>query len=116
MIFLKTFTPLEKIQLLQRSILVNSFCYYELDSNLLSDYQYDFDALQLAELKRDYPEDFRNSRYYEYFHDFCSEDSNQHATSGFALLRMIEKKDPELYRHIWMDALMALKSKSERQG
>ena len=46
------FTPLEKIQLLQRSILVNSFAYYELDSNILADFQYDDNAKQLAELKK----------------------------------------------------------------
>lgn len=116
MIFLKTFTPLDKIELLQCSILVNSFSYYQLDETILSDYQYDMDALQLADLKRECPEEFKQSRYYEYFHDFCSEDSDQHATSGFDLLYRIEKKDPELYRHIWIDAELALKTKHERQG
>ena len=41
MIFSKQFTDKEKIQLLQRSILVNSYAYYELNENILSDYQYD---------------------------------------------------------------------------
>ena len=43
--FSKSFTDLEKIQLLQRSILVNSYIYYELNENLLSDFQYDAKSL-----------------------------------------------------------------------
>lgn len=113
MTFSKPFTPLEKIQLLQRSILVSSYTYYELNNNLLSDYQYDTNAKQLAELKRQYSEAYRQSRYYGYFRDFCSEDDNQHYTSGFDLLQQVEEKDPELYRHIWIDAMLALKLKGE---
>lgn len=113
MTFSKPFTPLEKIQLLQRSILVCSFAYYELNGNLLSDYQYDMNAKQLAELKKQYPEAYRQSQYYGYFREFCSEDENQHYTSGFDLLQKVEKKDPELYRHIWIDAELALHLKGE---
>lgn len=108
MIFSRPYTPKEKIQLLQRSILVNSFAYYELNDNLLSDYNYDMNATQLSDLKKEYPEEFKASRYHEYFQGFCSEDDNQHYTSGFDLLRQIEKKEPELYRHIWIDAIWAL--------
>lgn len=113
MTFSKPFTPLEKIQLLQRSILVCSFAYYELDGNTLTDYQYDMNAKQLAELRRASPEAYRQSQYYPYFHDFCSEDDNQHYTSGFDLLQKVKKKDPELYRHIWIDAALALELKEE---
>lgn len=111
--FNQPFTPLEKIQLLQRSILVNSFAYYEMNENILSDFQYDDNAKQLAELKKEYPEEFKRSRYYDYFHDFCNDDG-MHNTSGFDLLRKIEKQDKELYRHIWMDAVMALELKAKR--
>lgn len=106
------FTPLEKIQLLQRSILVDSFCYYELNSNLKSDFQYDANAKQLAELKKQYPEEFKRSRYYDYFHDYCQDDI--HYTSGFDLLERLRKKDKELYRYIWMDAANALVQKRMR--
>lgn len=114
MLFLKSFTPLQKIQLLQRSILVNSFAYYELNENILTDYQYDVDAMQLAELKKEYPDEYSQSRYYEYFVDFCSTDDNQHSTSGFDIIRRVEKNDPQLYRYIWIDAELALKTKRER--
>lgn len=107
------FNPVEKIQLLQRSILVNSFAYYELDSNLLSDFQYDANARQLAEFKRDYPDEFKRSRYFEYFKDYCSEDDNAHYTSGFDLLERL-KADKDLYRRVWMDAVWALDLKEKR--
>lgn len=113
MIFSEQFNDLEKIQLLQRAILVDSFAYYELNANLLSDYQYDMNAKQLAELRQSAPEAYRKSAYYGYFRDFCSEDGNQHYTSGFDLLQKVEKKDPHLYRHIWIDAMLALKLKDE---
>ena len=107
------FTPLEKIQLLQRSILVSSFAYYELDSNILTDFQYDDNAKQLAELKKQYPDEFHRSRYYEYFHDYCQDDI--HYTSGFDLLERVKKADKDLYRRIWMDAAWALELKNKRQ-
>ena len=109
----RPFNIVERIQLLERSILVNSFAYYILDGNILSDFQYDANARQLADLKKDHPEEFRRSRYYEYFHDFCSDDGTTN-TSGFDLLHKIQKKDPELYRFIHMDAALALKLKEER--
>lgn len=112
--FNKPFTPLEKIQLLERSILVNSFAYYELDSNLLSDFQYDANAMQLAELKKEYPKEFNRSRYYDYFHDYC--DNGVHYTSGFDLIERVRKKDETLYRYIWMDALRALDMKEKHKN
>lgn len=115
--FMKFHAPLtivEKIQLLQRSILVNSFAYYELDSNILTDFQYDNNAKQLAEFKKLYPVEFGRSRYYEYFRDYCSDVDGTVNTSGFDLLRKIEKNDKELYRHIWIDAALALDLKSKR--
>ena len=112
--FHKPFNAVEKIQLLQRSILVNSFAYYELNENILSDFQYDANAQQLADLKRKYPDEFKRSRYYTYFQDYCSGDDNVHYTSGFDLLERVRKQDPELYRHLHIDAAMALDLKSKR--
>lgn len=108
------FTPVDKIQLLQRSILVNSFAYYELDSNILSDFQYDANAMQLAELKKQYPEEFNRSKYHAYFYDYCSEDDGAHYTSGFDLLERVKKKDKDLYRKLNIDAVMALDMKQKR--
>jgi hypothetical protein len=107
------FTPVEKIQLLQRSILVNSLVYYDLDDNLLSDFQYDANARQLAELKKQYPEEFNRSRYYDYFYDYCSDVEGAHYTSGFDLLERVKKHDEDLYRRLNIDATMALALKKK---
>lgn len=108
MIFSKPFTDLEKIQLLERSILVNSYAYYELNENLLSDYQYDRNTRQLLELKNAAPEDFKKSRYYKYFNNFES-------GTGFDLAGRL-KKDKELFKIVSHDAHLALKLKHERQA
>ena len=112
--FQTPFTIVEKIQLLQRSILVNSFAYYELNENILSDFQYDANARQLEGLAKEYPEEFKRSRYWDYFYDFF--DSDEHATSGFDLLERVRKLDKDLYRRLHMDAACALDQKMKRGG
>ena len=108
--FNKPFNIVEKIQLLQRSILVNSFAYYELNENILSDFQYDANAMQLAELKHNHPEEFKRSKYYDYFHDYCQDGVRY--TSGFDLLERVKKADGDLYKRLWLDAVWALDLKN----
>ena len=114
--FRKPFTIVEKIQLLQRRILVDSFAYYELNGNIISDFQYDANAMQLAELIKNHPDEFKRSRYYDYFYDYCTNEDNAHYTSGFDLLERVKKADKELYRFIHMDAAMALEMKQKYAG
>ena len=104
--FSESFTDKEKIELLQRSILVNSYAYYELDRNILSDYRYDMNTRQLLELKRTAPEDYRKSRYYKYFNNFES-------GTGFDLTSRLSK-NKKLFAIISHDAHLALKLKDER--
>lgn len=111
--FNKPFNYTTRIQLLQRWILVHSFAYYELNENIVSDFKYDANAIQLSELIREHPEEFKRSRYYEYFYDYCGEDGMVY-TSGFDLLERVKKTDKELYRHIWIDAVWALERKAKR--
>ena len=106
----KPFNFAERIQLLERSILVNSFAYYILDDNILSDFQYDDNAKELAELKKNHPEDFKRSRYYEYFKDYCN-DEDMVYTSGFDLLEKVRKADYDLYSRLHEDASTALRLK-----
>ena len=106
----KPFSFAERIQLLERSILVNSFAYYILDDNILNDFQYDDNAKELAELKKEHPEDFKRSRYYEYFKDYCN-DEDMVYTSGFDLLEKVRKADYDLYSRLHEDASMALRLK-----
>lgn len=113
MIFKPQFSILERIQLLQRWILVQSFAYYELNGNIASDFKYDENAIQLVSLMKEYPEEAKQSRYNKYFKDYCSND-DVHYTSGFDLLERVRKADKELYRYLHMDAAMALDLKTRR--
>ena len=114
--FHKPFNPVEKIQLLERWILVQSFCYYELNENCASDFDYDANARQLAELKKKYPDEFKRSRYYDIFHDYCTDVDGAHYVSGFDLLERVRRTDDQLYRYLRMDSIMALDQKQKRMG
>ena len=111
--FHQPFSIVERIQLLQRWILVHSFCYYELNENVIDDFKYDANARQLEDLAITYPDEFKMSRYYKYFNDFFSDDGT-HMTSGFDLLRRIESDDKNLYRHIAIDSYMTIDTKRMR--
>lgn len=104
--FSKPFTDKEKIQLLQRSILVNSYAYYELNENILADFQYDKNTRQLLELKESNPEAYRKSRYNKYFDNFES-------GTGFDLTDRI-RENRKLFNKVARDAHLALKLKKER--
>lgn len=111
--FHEPFTIVERIQLLQRSILVNSFAYYELNENILTDFQYDANARQLVELMRKHPNEAARSKYHLYFHDYCPSDDT-HFTSGFDLIERMRKQDDNgLYRNVWRDAVWALDLKNK---
>ena len=107
--FNKPFTIVERIQLLQRWILVASVAYYEYDGTFVDDFKYDANAHQLVDLLKEFPEEAKRSRYYKYFYDYTGE-------TGFHLSSRVEKDDPDLYRHIRIDALMALDMKSRRNA
>lgn len=104
--FSKPFTDKEKIQLLQRSILVNSYAYYELNENILSDYRYDRNTRQLLELKETNPEAYQKSRYHSYFDNFES-------GTGFDLTDRV-RRNRKLFNKVARDAHLALKLKKER--
>lgn len=106
MIFSKDFTDKEKVQLLQRSILVNSYAYYELNENILSDRDYDMNARQLLELKKSNPEAYSKSKYRRIFDNFES-------GTGFDLTSRLRR---DMRKRIARDAELALKLKKERLG
>lgn len=101
------FTIIERIELLQRSILVNSYAYYMLDSNILTDFQYDANTRILRQLKQEYPDEYSKSRYFKYFKNFDS-------GTGFNLMGLLEK-DKELYNRIIGDAILALELKRKKE-
>lgn len=114
--FRHPFSVVEKIQLLQRWILVQSFSYYELNENIVSDFKYDANAKQLERLVMENPEEAKRSRYYDYFYDFFDETEGTHMTSGFDLLERVKKHDESLYKRIYMDSANALHLKATYSG
>ena len=66
---------------------------------------------QLAELQKRYPDEFKRSKYYLYFIDYCADTDGEHFTSGFDLISKVEKQDRDLYRLITIDAHLALEQK-----
>ena len=110
-----TFTIKDRIECLERSILVNSFVYYELNDNILPDYKYDANTVQLENFAKQFPAEFIKSRYYKYFYDFCAVGDGEvcHNSSGFDLLKRVKDDDEDLYRRIMIDATMALDLKSK---
>lgn len=107
MIFSKPFTDKEKIQLLQRSILVASYVYYELNDNIQADRTYEMNTQQLLELKKTNPEAWRKSRYYKYFDNFES-------GTGFDLMYRVREGDKKLFSNIARDGHLALRLKKEQ--
>lgn len=62
--------PIDKIDLLQRWILVHSYLYYELNDNLVTDMTFDNNCAQLADLQEEHKDAWKESRYYYAMHDF----------------------------------------------
>lgn len=69
----------DRIDWLQRYIIVHSYIYYMLNDNIISDYEYDAKARQLAKLKNDYPALWKKSEYYKQFGD------DYNGATGFTL-------------------------------
>lgn len=111
--FSEPFSIVDRIQLLQRWILVQSFAYYELNENIASDFTYDANAMQLVDLMKNHPEESQRSKYHKYFHDYCNGDG-AHYTSGFDLLERVRTTDKDLHRKLHMDAATALDLKRRR--
>lgn len=99
-VFVNDFDNVDKIELLERSLLVNSYAYYVMNESIMSDFTYDKNARQLVDFKKYHPEDFKHSRYYMIFHDF-------EGSTGFDLIARINS-NPELQRKIIRDVHLAL--------
>jgi len=60
----------ELIQRRRLQILVHSCIYYELDQNIISDRQWDAWARELVQLQKDYPEESKDTIWYDAFKDW----------------------------------------------
>lgn len=63
-------TITEKIQQRRYQMLVHSYLYYQLNTGIVTDQDFDGWARELVELQENYPEESRKARYYEEFKDF----------------------------------------------
>jgi len=64
------FTAQEKIELLQRWVLVHSYLYYHMDISVVDDWRFDDNSHQLYGLKLEHPEAWANARYTYAMDDF----------------------------------------------
>lgn len=84
--FPENWTMLEKINYLQKMILVNSALYYKYDVTAMSDYEYDSISEQLVKYMNEYPISKRISTYAYIF-------DNYDGTTGFHLVNNLEPCD-----------------------
>lgn len=91
-------TGKQKIELLQRWILVHSYIYYELNDSVVPDAQFDNNCRHLIRLQKAYPDDFKESRYYYAMNEFDG-------STGYGFY---EKLDPDMQNNISRDAYMVL--------
>lgn len=109
MIFKEHFTPQDRIELLERWIMVQSYIYYELDQNIVSDHTYNMNSQQLMSLINEYPEEFERSRYYSFFYDFDG-------STGYHLVPRVKTGNAQLYLDIQRDANIAIHEVGKRGG
>lgn len=63
-------TVKEKIRQRRRQMLVHSFLYYELASNIIDDYTWSMWGVELAELQKKYPKEAEEVEYSDLFKDW----------------------------------------------
>ncbi len=80
------FTVVEKIELLQRWVIVHSIVYYKLGQSIVTDSQFDNNCYQLAKLMGKYPKEAKLSHYSRYFKGFDG-------STGFDLPRKLRPED-----------------------
>lgn len=88
----------EKIQLLQRWILVHSFLYYNMNESIVDDEAFDNNCKQLVEMQEANESEFDKTKYRYVFEDFDG-------STGFHLTSRLNKSDMGT---ISRDALMLL--------
>lgn len=83
-----------KIDFLQRYIIVHSYIYYELNNNVISDRKYDEKSKELVSLKNKYPNLWKNSYYYAQFTD------DYNGCTGFTFWHNLDDRQRNVIRTI----------------
>lgn len=84
----------EKVDWLQRFIIVHSYLYYECNYNVISDKEYDRRAKNLAKVREKYPEEWQHSEYHNIFGD------DYNGATGFTLYHGLNEHQKEIIRAI----------------
>ena len=87
-------TVQDYIDFLQRFIIVHSYIYYELNSNVISDRFYDEKSKELVQYKNNHPDLWERSQYYEQFGD------DYNGATGFTLFHDLSKSEQERIHNI----------------
>ena len=82
------------IDRLQRIVILHSYIYYNLDDSVISDFEYNSKAHRLAEYKNNYPELWKNSKYYKQFGD------DYDGSTGYGLYERLDPEQQEIIRYI----------------
>lgn len=90
--FPSRFSELDKIDYLQRKIIISSILYYELNQSPISDKEFDELCRQLVELQSESKE-IEKSQYYYVMKDFDG-------STGFDLVHNLNEKDKTYLTHL----------------
>jgi NAD-dependent DNA ligase len=84
---MSTLSHQEYINFLQRGIIVHSYLYYELDSSIISDQEFDKKSRELVALKNTHPYLWEASEYYYIFGDEYTGATGFHLYHGLTNLQ-----------------------------
>lgn len=84
----------DRIDFLQRYILVHSYIYYELNDSVISDREYDKKSKELTKYKNEYPDLWKKSMYYKQFGD------DYNGSTGFTLYHDLSEHQKNIIESI----------------
>lgn len=84
----------QRIDFLQRFIILHSYIYYELNNNIISDKQYDEKAKELTGYKNKYPDLWKASEYYKQFGD------EYNGATGFTLYHDLDEHQKSIIKSL----------------
>lgn len=84
----------DRINWLQRFIILHSYIYYELNGSAISDMEYDRKSKELVKYKNAYPDLWKNSEYYKQF------TNEYNGSTGFTLYHDLNEKQKEIIRSL----------------
>ncbi len=94
----------DQINFWQRYIIVHSYIYYFMDNNIISDREYDAKALRLVEMKNKYPEEWKNSEYYEQYGDEYT------GNTGFDLIETLTDRQMKIIQSVINGIFVSLRN------